>query len=255
MLDKGEVMYSLTYTSPGGEHFEMLEGGDKPTIVLDSLTGLVGEFEDTSVRSLGVPGARVDFRDRVVAPMTGGFSLVVQSAEQWAMARAAFSTHRYGTLTLDVGDVKRTAPVRLSASLPSPGGRPKMGSQIQVALVSDGPGGGVWSERLQAMTQSVTVTNYGDVPVWPEIAWSGAGGDVYLPSGASFRLPPVSGEHRVSLARGERGRVYGPAGFDKDLTRTAGAVGEATPVGESRVYRVPSGARLEWSVGVLDPWI
>ena len=249
-------MFELSYIAPGGrERFDMFYGQEGPFIVLDSLTGLVGEFQDSPLQVVGSPGARVDFRDRVVSPMTGSFTLAVLSEEQWLTVRRSFSSREYGQLVLDTGERTFSAPVRLAASLPAPGGAPKHGSTVEVSLVSDGEFGGVWSREYSSPDNLVTVTNLGDVPIWPEVVWEGSGGNVILPSGASFTLPGVTGSHVLPLARSKSGRVIGPNGFDRELSRQIDAVGEQVPVGEQRQYRIPNGAELHWREGVLDPWI
>ena len=98
------MSYSLKYVSPTGAEYEFLDGSDGgPFVEIDTLAGFVGIFEDTPVQSVGVPGAVVDFRDRVVQQMTGSFTLVVYSREQWEKVRRDFSTREYGTLILDSG--------------------------------------------------------------------------------------------------------------------------------------------------------
>lgn len=249
-------MFELVYVSPDfSTRFEMLQGEDGPFIVLDSLQGLVGEFSDTQIQTVGVPGARVDFRDRVVAPMTGGFDLVVTGVEQWLSVRKAFSTSKYGTLMLTVGAKTWSAKVRLSASLPSPGGRPHEGSIIHVQLVSDGEHGGLWFSTGESDARTVRVTNRGDVPVWPEIEWSGAGGVVTLPSGAQFELPSVSRAHVLPLARHRSGKVTSSRGYERAVTKKVNAVSESVPVGATRQFVLPEGAKLRWREGVLDPWV
>lgn len=249
-------MYELSYIAPGGaDQFDMFFGQDGPYIVLDSIAGLVGEFQDSPVQSVGVPGSRVDFRDRVVAPMTGSFTLVVLSEGQWLRVRRAFSSRRYGQLVLSSDRGRFSAPVRLAQTLSTPSGEPKHGSTIAVSLVSDGEYGGVWSSQHASSDNLVTVTNLGDVPIWPEIIWDGAGGQVILPSGAAFQLPQVAGRHSLPLARQNAGRVFSGAGLERELSRQVGAVGEQVPVGESRQFQIPDGAELHWREGVLDPWI
>lgn len=249
-------MFELSYVSPDGRHhFEMFYGEDGPFIVLDSLSGLVGEFQDTPIQTVGVPGARVDFRDRVVAPMTGSFTLVVLSVEQWLSVRQAFSTTKYGRLELRSEGRIYSCPVRLSASLPAPQAAPKHGSTVEVSLVSDGDRGGVWSRSYQSDKKSVTVTNLGDVPVWPTVEWEGSGGAVTLPSGATLELPAVDRPHFLPLARNKAGKVTSDRGFEPEVTKKIGAVGEQVPVGEERTFSLPGGAKLHWREGVLDPWI
>ena len=241
------MSYSLKYVSPTGHEYEFLDGSDgEPFVEMDTLSGFVGVFEDTPVQSVGVPGAVVDFRDRVVQQMTGAFTLVVFSRGQWEQARRDFSTREYGTLILD-NDGLFELPVRLSESLPTPGHVPAVGSRIEVSMIADT---GVWLSRASS-TGIVNVTNWGDVPVWPEIVWKGNNQSVVLPSGVGFPLPYVMGTHRLPLDRRASGRAVGEE--SSSVVKTD-AVGEMVPVGATRQYTVTSNARVEWSVGVLDPW-
>lgn len=241
------MSYSLKYVSPTGHEYEFLNGSDGgPFVEMDTLTGFVGVFEDTPVQSVGVPGAVVDFRDRVVQQMTGAFTLVVFSRGQWGQARRDFSTREYGTLILDSGR-RFELPVRLAESLPTPGHVPAVGSRLEVSMIADT---GVWLSRASGKG-AVTVTNWGDVPVWPEIVWKGNNQSVVLPSGVGFPLPYVMGTHRLPLNRRASGKAVGEE--SSSVVKTD-AVGEMVPVGATREYKVTSNARVEWSVGVLDPW-
>ncbi|WP_408933065.1 hypothetical protein [Corynebacterium marquesiae] len=241
------MSYSLKYVSPTGHEYEFLDGSDgEPFVEIDTLSGFVGVFEDTPVQSVGVPGAVVDFRDRVVQQMPGTFTLVVFSREQWEQVRCDFSTREYGTLILD-NDGLFELPVRLAESLPTPGHVPAVGSRLEVSMVADT---GVWLSRASA-DGIVNVTNWGDVPVWPEIVWKGNNQSVVLPSGVGFPLPYVMGTHRLPLDRRASGKATSESTGKAIKTD---AVGEMVPVGATREYSVTSGARVEWSVGVLDPW-
>lgn len=241
------MSYSLKYVSPTGNEYEFLRGSDgDPFVEFDTLTGFVGLFEDTPVQSVGMPGALVNFQDRVIQQMTGAFTLVVFSREQWEQVRRDFSSREYGTLILD-NDGLFELPVRLAESLPAPGHVPSVGSRLEVSMVADT---GVWLSRASA-TNSVSVTNWGDVPVWPEIVWKGNNQSVVLPSGVGFPLPSVSGEYRLPLDRRASGKAVGESTGKAIQTD---AIGEMVPVGATRQFTVTSDARVEWSVGVLDPW-
>ena len=245
----------LRYVSPDGfELFEGLSGRTSgPFIEQGTLTGFVGVFEDTDVQVPGVPGAFVDGRDRVVQPLTGSFVVVVHSLAEWQKVRRGFSTSRAGTLVLTHGTKEYRLPVRLAVVPPSPGDVPRSGSRVEVQLRGNG---GVWLESRSSDALTVTLRNDGDVPVSPTVVWNGAGGTVILPSGARFTLPAVTGEHRLSLAPENSGRVTNASDtHNPKLSDQVGAVGERVPVGASRRYSTPDGARLEWELGRFDPWI
>lgn len=99
---------------------------------------------------------------------------------------------------------------------------------------------GVAKTSTMTGTNTVTVTNYGDVPVYPKIRYSGAGGVVTTPSGATFTLPRSAEETIVDL--------------DPKVLRLDGAFPEGVPPGSTGVWVLPAGAQLEWTLGVADPW-
>lgn len=247
------MFYELDLVSPTGETFNLIADGEPGPIGVEAGTveGLTGSFEDHPVQAVGVPGQIIDFRDRVITPMTGSLGVVVQSSEDWHDFRRAWSTWEYSWLVLSIGGARYRLAVRLPAAFKFPAAIPKCGDRVKVDVIADSPG--VWTVPLSG-EGTVTVTNYGDVPIWPEIVWEGAGGDVTLPSGASFTLPAVKEEHRVPLARSNSGRIFRGDEYDRILTRKAGVVGESVPRGEERDFTVPPGARLVWEIGVFDPF-
>ena len=99
---------------------------------------------------------------------------------------------------------------------------------------------GVAKSSVMAGTGTVTVTNYGDVSVWPKIRYEGAGGVVTNPSGAKFILPRAAEETIIDL--------------DPRVLRLEGAFPESVPPGATGVWVLPAGAQLEWTLGVADPW-
>lgn len=114
---------------------------------------------------------------------------------------------------------------------------------------------GVW-ELPRFGTGSVKVVNHGDVHVWPKIRWKGAGGEVVLPSGATFTLPPVASWRTLNFDPATSCEVVDDHGvLDAPLWRQVRSVFvEGVPTGGERLYRVPDGAELLWRIGVLNPW-
>lgn len=99
---------------------------------------------------------------------------------------------------------------------------------------------GVAKSSVMTGKETVTVTNYGDVSVWPKIRYEGAGGVVTNPSGAKFTLPRATEETIIDL--------------DPRVLRLEGAFPESVPPGATGVWVLPAGAQLEWTLGVADPW-
>lgn len=244
--------YTISYLSPTGDSIISTGRGADVFIEQNTLEGFVGQVEDTGITTIGMPGQVVDFRDRKILPTEGKFTLVATSAIAWANARRAFSTTDHGTLIIE-GTRRCVLPVRLANSLPSPARVPTTGSRIEVNLIRDE---GAWLITESADGPTVTITNTGAAPIGPRITWTGAGGAVMLPSGATFALPAVTSPRTMYLDRRRAGQVYAAGEvLDREATHEAAAVGEMVPVGQTRVFRVPAGARIQWDQEVLDPWI
>lgn len=99
---------------------------------------------------------------------------------------------------------------------------------------------GVAKSSVMAGTGEVTVTNHGDVSVWPKIRYKGTGGVVTNPSGAKFTLPRAAQETIIDL--------------NPQTLRLDGAFPESVPPGGTGAWVLPAGAQLEWTLGVADPW-
>lgn len=246
----------LEWVSPHGDRIALInpEGDYEVACVAeDGIEGLVGSFDDESSEVPGVPGARFRLRDRRVQPLTGALECVLMDSSQWRRFRQAWSTRLTGTLRLTVDGLVWSLPCRLSEPVESPGRMPRAGTIIPVNLISDG---GVWT-TFREETGTVQVTNFGDVDLPVSVRWSGAGGNVVLPSGAVMRLPKVKAEHVVSLdpRSGMTAAVLAGDGSVEPSAAAMRVLGEVVPVGEVGVFTVPAGARLEWKVGVFDPWM
>ena len=69
-------------------------------------------------------------------------------------------------------------------------------------------------------------------------------------------MPPVPGERVLYLSRHDSLVVRGMDGVvdHQAWAHVRGAYPEFVPVGETRTFTLPEGARLEYKVGVADPW-
>ncbi|MDO5534167.1 MAG: hypothetical protein Q4F65_05910 [Propionibacteriaceae bacterium] len=257
--------YTLRYKGISGRVWPIAAAGSNTGVVLRSkgLEGMVGEVDDEALSAHGVPGQVVDHQQ--VGPMTGSLAVAIYPTATESVAEVVSGWRsdwsrlvgREGLLELDSPTMGvLSTPVRLAASLPPVDDDPYGETSIEEAeaeLVADG---GVWSGPPQSGTGSVTVTNTGDVRVWPRIGWQAAG-PVVLPSGASFLLPAVPAPRVLDLDPGESLEVTDAAGvLDRAVwEQVRGAVlPEGVPPGKSRTYILPAGASLRWRLGYLDPW-
>lgn len=186
--------------------------------------------------------------------MVGGFTVVVLNPVRWRDFRAAWSSSVEGVLTLDNSGVRYQLPVVLAAPLPFPAQVPTPGARVEVQVKAPS---GVWWLPKRTGDREVWVSNTGDVPVWPSITWFSSGGEVTLPSGASFNLPFIDQDQlRVSLDRAAVGVVTTLEGTPRPqiTSQMFDVVAEQVPPGTTRRFLLPQGATLEWQIGVFDPW-
>lgn len=247
-------MFKISYISPDGREWEFDHETSPVFVVSEGVEGFVGGGEDIALTADGLSGQM--FAGVNVFPIEGALSGYCRG-ESVSDFRAGFSRRRCGTLVVD-------SPVwgRLELEVRVVGGGVSVPHSLpddrwvsfSVSLVSDR---GVWFTSPLYGSDNVTVTNSGDVNIWPEIRWQGAGGVVTLPSGATFTLPNSTARRVLTLdpMRGCMVSLEGGA-IDRAMWKTlTGSVNaEGVPVGETRTYRVPAGAELVWRVGVFDPW-
>lgn len=224
--------------------------------------GLVGQVDDAVAEPIGTPGQLVVGQQ--VGPLRGSLTFLcrahggMDAGEVQAALRRAWSplAARTNVVTVSspVGNVQ--ARLRLDRGHVAVKEDPSWSDvvlDVEIPAVGDE---GLWWTVPHSGQGIVTVTNYGDVFLWVRIRWSGDGGRVILPSGASFILPAVESERVLSLSRSESLAVRDAAGVVDQAVRAQlrGVPPEGVPVGQSRLFTVPAGASVEWQAGVLDPW-
>ncbi|MCS5479840.1 hypothetical protein NYP18_09225 [Corynebacterium sp. YIM 101645] len=238
-------MYELTYQGPSGRVW--------PLMSRDAI-GLFVEEGSMEDGFTGGPGQQVTGTLRCTIRDHAG----VPADKRWREFRRDWSRHAEGVLHLKRNNVALRLPCRASAVPPgprmNPGEVPVMRAHVPV---SSREGVEAWLEARSQAGSSVPVTNSGDTFVWPKIWWQGAGGNVTLPSGAIFTLPPTDEPRIIMLNPDESAAVVDERDrLDDPLWRLIrGAVfGEGVPVGEERTYGLPDGAELAWDLGHYDPW-
>ncbi len=252
--------YKIRYYSPEGHEWVLIGDEWLAGIKSGGIDGLVGDGDDVTIARVGDVGQSLDsFQPK---PMTGTLTVFVRGDDAadvdavWAGFRSGFSRTQQGTLVVESPSQVLSAGVRLSGPIPAPDEDPTSGGlvrDVQVPLVADRCG---WWTDWQSATGTVTVTNWGDLRVWPQIRWNGSPGTVTLPSGAKLSLPRAAEQRVVSLSMSQAGFVTDKDGASdfKLRQQMRGAYPEGIPAGEKRTYQVPQGATFEWQIGVLDPW-
>lgn len=127
---------------------------------------------------------------------------------------------------------------------------------IDIPVISDT---GCWFKEHSSNIEDRTVEiyNYGDVVTCPRIMWDGNGGEIVVPSGATFTLPPVSETRVLYLDNSKSNMVTDLDGnVDKELSKRLAqqVYSEGVPEDTVRTYQVPVGARVVYDVGLYDPW-
>lgn len=254
--------YALTWTDPTGEKWNITNHGWIAGIRAGGVEGLVGTPEELTETSPAWPGQIVTSRQ--IPAMVGTLRFAVRGSDResadeiWARLRRSFHHKTPGQLAVETASSETwTANIRRSGMIPPPQVDPQSQEVILGADVPVIADEGCWWSRFESRTGTVPVSNSGDVDIWVQITWQGAGGTVVLPSGAQFVLPPTAGVRTVLLSQAESMAVVDAAGnLDDALWRELRgvALAEMVPAGEVRTWTVPEGARVQWRTGVMDPW-
>lgn len=138
--------------------------------------------------------------------------------------------HPHGTLYLDVW---------LSRPLPgvSVDMRKRTSTTITAALFNQK---GLFRTAPIKATGVVKVHNPGDEIIYPRLEGPGTGGQVIVPSGATFPWPSTGSPVAADL--------------DPQALRLPGAFPEGVPPGRSGTYSVPPGVTVSYSALYADPW-
>lgn len=257
-------MLTLKFRDHTGKLWDLFDP-DAPVGVPAGGLKLSAAVNRTTQAALGRPG--VFTTDVSFGEMTGSLTATIDAARAapsslesaYLAWLSAHSPHKAGTLIAGRDgkpELDREADVKLAAALPNPDIIPENAAEIEVEAQLSSEAG-AWFGRWQSATGVATVANSGDVVLAYRIRWSGAGGAVVLPSGASFTLPPTDGERIIWVSDDESCIVEKPDGTeDRAMWKAmAGAVlPEPIPVGKSALIEVPPGATLEWRLGWAHPW-
>lgn len=252
----------LSYLSPHGREWRLIGPEHDGVWVVDGgITGLVGSGEDSASTLPGVPGHRVEAVE--VPPVDGALTVRAGDGaggvpETFSRFRSDWSFRVPGRLVLsgDDGAGPVWARARLAGPIAAPAHHPAelRGLVFEVPVRLDD---GLWWETISSDTDSVTVTNTGDVFVRPRVEWNGPGGRLIMPSGAAVTLPAVDSPRVLVLDNSRSNVVRDPDGtVDTGLwpSMVADLLPEGVPPGEARTYWIPGGATLHWDIGHLDPW-
>lgn len=257
-------MYEIDYVDFEGRVWPLHGRGRRHGVIVleDGVSGLVGEAKDSVVEPVGAPGQLFDSVE--VQAVEGELKCILVPhgetvGELFSRWRAAWSRRKCGTLQIrqrDLGASTWSLQVRLAEGMDLPEVDPQgmAPCEVSVRVVGDG---GVWLSDEARAAGTVTVANFGDVPVWPSVVWKGAGGKVTLPSGATFTLPAATDRRVMHLDPAESLVVTDMNGVvDRDLWLKVASTGWAEPVmpDKTATFTVPKGAELAWHVGVLDPF-
>jgi len=230
------------------------------------IDGLVGEISHSTITVPGVPGAFVTGSE--VGSVSGslkchiaptvinrtGEQIRAERSQLYNRFRGAF--HRFKSNRLTVGDL--WCDIYLNGKIDTPSGRVEDATQLDISIPVINRSG-LWFSSQSNSSSIVTVTNLGDVVIYPKIRWHGEGGRVILPSGASFTLPASPSPLTVSLNPNDGYAVYSGDSlvFDREQwVKIRGSIlGEGIPPGVTTWYQLPNLAALKWEVGYLDPWV
>ena len=256
-------MYEVHYVSPWGRSWPLMAPETYEVFVREGgFSDLGAPSEDRVVSSDGVPGqllAAQSFgavKGSMTVHVRGGRGL--DPARVWSGFRRSWSRTLTGTLVVVTEPWGRLSlPVRLAKPLPDIQTNPEdedWEQTIEVSFVGDS---GLWRTGVFGGEGAVEVSNSGDAALFPSVRWSGKGGEVVMPSGYRFTLPKSKDERVLVMDNSESCVVLDADGeVDRSLwNRLKGkTLPEGVPIGKTRSFTVPAGARLEYRIGFADPW-
>lgn len=211
------------------------------------ISGLSGAVDRKTITAPGVPGQR--FVREEIPPLSGSITFVLP-AELEPEFCYGWDSEIPCVLEVDFLRVE----LCLNGPIPDPVDDGKRGglASVTIPVVSDH---GCWFGSWDTGVNNVTVTNIGDVFIYPKIVWSGAGGSVFMPSGASFTLPATEQTRTLLLDPEESFAILDSEGDpDYPLMKIMGGtvLPEGVPKRKARTYQLPDGAELHWRSGFLD---
>lgn len=257
-------MKRLTWIGVDGVEWPLSGPGVRGVFVEHGGVGeIVGRRELSTTSLVGVPGAGVV--DGQIPPIEFSLGLVFASATKygphgdvediWHSFMRGCALFEQGVLrleddqreSLELACVVKQVPVLPTVN------RASGALRGEVGFIAPR---GVWEMPRVSTDATVLVSNHGDVYVWPKLRWSGAGGQVELPSGARFVLPPTVDWRTFDLNPAHSGQVVDDRGvLDRDLwLQLRSTFLEGVPAGEQRQFLLPPGVELLWRIGVLNPW-
>lgn len=253
--------WELEVFSPTGQTMKLIGGTSGVSVAKGGMIPTHAVRQAETFQPVGVGPARLVKGRAKVGESSGSLTVNVRPAEgrtaleNWHRFVSMFEPDDYSTLVLTSPNqrVFRTR-VRLAAEgVPEPEITAPVFLALGLPLVRDNS---MWSLVTTQDGPTVAVTNTGKTPLFPSIKWT-TGGTVTLPSGATFTLPTVPVARTVTLNHNLFFDVTDHAGKrDVNLWRQINAqvLGEMVPIGATRTFTIPSGAKLITETEVNKPW-
>lgn len=210
-----------------------------------SLRELVANVSRSDMARPGRPGVIPGRRKYSAIETTLDFYLHADDGEQMEQLYEEFRTG-WSSSVPSMLRIEADHPVGVclldlyrGSEIPAPSVDAKRRTQLLVQIPVVAPLG---LARTQSYREegTVTVTNAGDVLIYPKIIYTGAGGEVTSPSGAKFVLPPVQTLTVVDL--------------DPQQLRLDGVFPEGVAIGKTETWVLPPAVMLEWELLIANPW-
>ncbi|AKN77517.1 hypothetical protein HO100_11405 [Corynebacterium ulcerans] len=240
-------MLKVTLISVTGRSYELtgVQGSSPVLAPEDALRGLVCKTDRSDISWPGragvVPGRLRLGSLQAEIPFFLSADSGTEMEEIYREFRQGWSLHQPSVFVIDADRPGGPwfFPVVLDRPLPGTGVNPRARTSMTLSVPVFCKQG-VATSGVMTGEDNVTVTNFGDVIVYPKITNSGQGGQAVGPSGAAFRIPPASQAPLIDL--------------DPGKLRIDGIFPEGVMPGKTGTWKLPPGCTLEWVIGVVDPW-
>lgn len=237
-----ELLFGIRDVS-GVLHDVAPDGPSNVTLPAGGVNGLVSQPKPVTTESGFAPGAVL--HGYTTGVVEGSIRLLIEPPFTYKQVAGWFSPNRNAYLIVNGWELVVRLREMVAPPQVAPDGEPLL--EVEIPLVSFD---GVWRARPR---RGSTVTNDGDVAIYPTLEWSGVGASVRWPSGLEMQLPAVVSLSTLDTSPWGGFTVRTGGKVDVAASKTVAGFSEPVPPGKTVALGL-SKCEAMWQVGRWSPW-